>query len=126
MEDLLTDIEKSGLHCGIVTNKPSWLTDPLLKSMGLFERSACIISGDTSSERKPHPAPMYLACETIGVDASDCLYIGDARRDIEAGNNANMKTIIARYGYIGEWEDINSWGADAMIDTVEQIKLHYQ
>lgn len=121
MEALLNTIEQNGKKWGVVTNKPSWLTEPLLTSMGLAQRSGCMVSGDTTKERKPHPEPMYHACKLMGVAASDCVYIGDARRDIEAGNNASMKTIIANYGYIGDWEDINSWGADAVIESPEQI-----
>lgn len=124
MEQLLNELESNGMKWGVVTNKPSWLTEPLLKSMGLAERSACMVSGDTLSERKPHPAPMFHACEIIGVPANECVYIGDAQRDVEAGKNASMKTIIARYGYIGDWEDIESWGADAVIDSPEEIQQH--
>jgi len=124
METLLKKIEDAGKKWGIVTNKPSWLTEPLLQSMGLAQRSACMVSGDTTEQRKPHPEPMYHACKLIGVDAAECIYIGDAQRDVEAGNNANMKTIIASYGYIGDWEDINSWGADAVIDSPDEIYKH--
>lgn len=124
METLLREIEAAGKKWGVVTNKPSWLTEPLLQSMGLAERSACMVSGDTTEQRKPHPQPMYHACELIGVPSTECVYIGDAQRDVEAGNNANMKTIIASYGYIGDWEDINSWGANAVIDTPAEISQH--
>lgn len=122
MEELLEDIEQAGKKWGVVTNKPSWLTEPLLTSMNLTERCGCMVSGDTTTQRKPHPEPMYHACDIIGAKASECIYIGDARRDIEAGNNADMKTIIATYGYIGEWEDMSAWGADALIDEPSQIK----
>lgn len=124
MDKLLEKIEEAGKQWGVVTNKPSWLTEPLLISMGLATRSACMVSGDTTSQRKPHPEPMYHACQLIGVDSTECIYIGDARRDIEAGNNANMKTIIATYGYIAEWEDISTWGADALIDEPCEILQH--
>ena len=125
MEALLNQIEQSGKKWGVITNKPSWLTEPLLQSMGLADRSACMVSGDTTEQRKPHPEPMLYACEKIGVEPEQCVYIGDARRDIEAGRNANMKTIVATYGYIGEWEDIDSWGADALIDQPEEIIKHF-
>lgn len=125
MEKLLQDIEQAGKRWGVVTNKPSWLTEPLLTSMGLADRCGCMVSGDTTAQRKPHPEPMYYACELIGSKASECLYIGDARRDIEAGNNADMKTIIATYGYIGKWEDMSAWGADELIDHPSEINQFF-
>jgi phosphoglycolate phosphatase len=116
MQELLESIEKSGKKWGVVTNKPSWLTEPLMEALNLTRRSACIVSGDTTPERKPHPAPMIYACNQAGSETHECLYVGDAHRDIAAGKNANMKTIIASYGYIGDWESPQDWGADAAID----------
>ena len=121
MENLLNKIESLDMNWGVVTNKPGWLTTPLMEQIGLSERAACIVSGDTTTNRKPHPEPMYHACLAANSKPHQCLYIGDARRDIEAGNNAGMKTIIASYGYIGDWEDTNDWGADETIDHPEEI-----
>ncbi|MDP1708003.1 MAG: phosphoglycolate phosphatase [Gammaproteobacteria bacterium] len=115
IEELLGAIEQRGMNWGIVTNKPAWLTDPLLEQIGLSARAACVVSGDTVAERKPHPAPMLHACHLAGSDAHQCLYVGDAARDIEAGRRAGMKTLVALFGYIGEDEQPDSWGADGMI-----------
>ena len=115
MADLLNQIEQRGMSWGVVTNKPGWLTDPLMDQIGLKERAACIVSGDTTDNRKPHPQPMYHACVCAGSEPPGCIYVGDARRDIEAGRNAGMKTVVALYGYIGDWENIDDWGADSTI-----------
>jgi len=113
--ELLGAIEQRGMNWGIVTNKPAWLTDPLLEQLGLYARAACVVSGDTVAERKPHPAPMLHACQLAGSEAEQCVYLGDAARDIEAGKRAGMKTLVALFGYIGEDEQPDSWGADGMI-----------
>lgn len=115
MAELLGAIEQRGMNWGIVTNKPAWLTDPLLEQLGLYTRAACVVSGDTVAERKPHPAPMLHACQLAGSEAQQCLYLGDAARDIEAGKRAGMKTLVALFGYIGEDEQPANWGADGMI-----------
>ncbi len=115
--ELLDSIEQRGINWGIVTNKPAWLTEPLLKDLGLFDRAICVISGDTLDERKPHPAPMLHACELAGSTPQQCVYIGDARRDIEAGNNAGMHTLTALFGYIQEDDTPGLWKADGMIDA---------
>jgi 2-phosphoglycolate phosphatase len=115
MSELLERIEARGLNWGVVTNKPAWLTEPLLAELGLTERAVCVISGDTLDKRKPHPAPMLHACRLAGSKPSECVYVGDARRDIEAGRNAGMHTVIALFGYFQEQDDPHAWDADAMI-----------
>ena len=121
MAELLETLTAQGRNWGVVTNKPGWLTDPLLQQLGVAHRAACIISGDTTAHRKPHPAPMLLACRQAGSKPGQCVYIGDAQRDIEAGKNAGMYTLVARFGYIGADEQPQLWEADAMVDTPTAI-----
>lgn len=121
MAELLEQLEARGLNWGVVTNKPGWLTEPLLEQLGLRQRAATVVSGDTLAERKPHPAPMLLACKEAGSDATECLYVGDAERDIEAGRNAGMMTLIALFGYLGEHDQPESWQANGMVENAIQI-----
>ena len=97
---------------GIVTNKPGWLTDPLLKTLALPHPPAVVISGDTTAERKPHPLPLTTACAQLGVAPETCLYVGDAERDIQAARSAGMPSALAGWGYFGADEAVESWGAD--------------
>ncbi len=124
MDHLLDRLEKTNIQWGIVTNKPSWLTDPLMSDLGLSQRAAVIVSGDTTVERKPHPLPLLYACELMQCEPEECLYIGDAERDIIAGNRAGMKTIAAMFGYIEETDNPENWGADAMINKPLDIEKH--
>ncbi len=124
MTELLEQLEQSGLNWGVVTNKPAWLTEPLLQDLGLLERAACVVSGDTLDERKPHPAPMLHACELAGSRPEHCVYIGDARRDIEAGRNANMHTLVALFGYFLDADKPHEWQADGMLETPRDL-LHW-
>lgn len=117
MDAALAHLEARDIPWGVVTNKPGWLTDPLLRQLNLFERAACVVSGDTVSRRKPHPEPLLHACRLIDVDPGRCLYVGDAERDIQAGKDAGMTTLVARFGYIGTYENPQNWGADGFIDT---------
>lgn len=121
IDEVLETLERRGLNWGVVTNKPAWLTEPLLQELNLYERAAVVVSGDTLNERKPHPAPMLFACERAGSQAHQCLYVGDAKRDIEAGHSAGMATLVALFGYIEEEDDPHGWGADALIETPEEI-----
>lgn len=115
MTELLEQLERRDLNWGVVTNKPGWLTEPLLKELALFDRAACVVSGDTLPERKPHPAPMLYACELAGSLPAECVYIGDAQRDIEAGRNADMHTLVALFGYFMADDQPHTWKADDML-----------
>jgi 2-phosphoglycolate phosphatase len=117
MAEVLDTLEARGLNWGVVTNKPGWLTEPLLGDLGLLQRAACVVSGDTLAQRKPDPAPMLHACALAGSKPQQCVYIGDAQRDVEAGNNAGMYTLVALFGYFREDDRPQEWQADAMIDT---------
>ncbi len=121
MDELLQSIERIGLKWGIVTNKRERFTLPLMKALDLEQRAACIISGDTTAYSKPHPLPMLAACEQSDVNPEHCIYLGDAKHDIEAGNTANMTTWVALYGYLKPDDQPGDWGADGMIDAPHQM-----
>jgi len=121
MDELLNTLEESGRRWGVVTNKPSWLTEPLLEELGIAHRAAAVVSGDTLAERKPHPAPLLLACRQAECQPGQCIYVGDAERDIQAGRNAGMTTLVALFGYIGEQDRPESWGADGMVSDPREI-----
>lgn len=121
MEETLSSLAARGLRWGIVTNKPAFLTEPLIEQLGLAGEAVCVVSGDTTRNRKPHPEPMLHACRLAGSRPDECLYIGDAERDIEAGRTAGMKTLVALFGYIGDQDRPEAWGADGMIRTPQDI-----
>ena len=121
MERLLDRLDETGVAWGIVTNKPGWLTNPLMQALQLDERAGCIVSGDTLEQRKPHPAPLLHACELLRRRPVSALYVGDARRDIEAGLSAGMTTLVAAYGYIGAGEDPATWGAHGYVNAPAEI-----
>jgi N-acetyl-D-muramate 6-phosphate phosphatase len=109
------DMLETSSRWGIVTNKPRALTEPLLADLGIATKTHCVVSGDQLPQRKPHPAPLLLAADELGVAASRCVYVGDAPRDIEAGRAAGMATVAAAYGYIRPGTDVRSWGADLIV-----------
>jgi len=124
IDELLETLENSHIAWGIVTNKPSWLTDPLMEQLGFSDRAAAIVSGDTTKECKPHPEPLFYACREIKCQPSECLYVGDAERDIIAGNEAGMTTLTALFGYIESGDTPENWGADAMIKHPKEIESY--
>ena len=121
MAELLDDLEGRAIPWGVVTNKPAWLTEPLLAGLGLAERTACIVSGDSTARRKPHPEPMLHASRLLGRAAPACLYVGDARRDIEAGRRAGMRTLVALFGYLDAEDRPADWQADGLVRHPAEI-----
>lgn len=121
MTELLNSIESAGMNWGVVTNKPAWLTEPLLDALQLSQRAVSIVSGDTLAERKPHPSPLLYACEQAGSQGFECVYVGDAERDIVAGHKAGMKTVVALFGYIATEDRPDTWGADALLESPQAI-----
>jgi phosphoglycolate phosphatase len=123
MADLLQLIEAQRIPWGIVTNKPARYTDALLRDLQLAHRCATTICPDQVKHRKPHPESIYLACSKVGCEAFEAIYVGDHRRDIEAGINAGMPTIAAAYGYVTEADPPHRWGADRVANTVHELQF---
>jgi phosphoglycolate phosphatase len=122
--EVLDRLEERNIPWGIVTNKPQWLTTPLLEQIGLHQRAAVVICGDTLEKRKPHPLPLIVAAETIGIACKNCVYVGDDPRDIEAGRAAKMKTLIAAYGYISKDTSLDEWQAEGIIESPLDLLTH--
>lgn len=112
VEAVLEQLAAAGLQLGIVTNKPGFLTMPLLARAGWDDRFGCVIAGDTVAHAKPHPEPVVEACRRLGTEPGRCLFVGDDRRDVEAGRAAGVVTAVAGWGYLPPGEDGRGWGAE--------------
>ena len=123
MNPLLEQLEQLDIPWGIVTNKPRWLSESLLKALNLTDRCAVLVCPEDVSKTKPDPEPMYLAAKQIDVRPEDCIYVGDHPRDIDAGRNAHMYTILAGYGYLPlqHKDDLTAWQADCIVKTVTEL-----
>lgn len=123
MYPLLETLEGLNIPWGIVTNKPRWLSEALLQALSLTERCAVLVCPEDVKHTKPDPEPMYLAAKQIHIAAEACIYVGDHPRDIDAGRNAGMYTILAAYGYLPleHKEDLTAWQADCIVKDVEEL-----
>ena len=124
MYPLLEELESQQIPWGIVTNKPRWLSESLLNALNLTERCAVLVCPEDVSKTKPDPEPMYLAAQNINIDVQDCIYVGDHPRDIDAGRDAQMYTILAAYGYLPLQykDDLTAWRADCIVNTVSELQ----
>lgn len=124
MLPVLDAFDARALPWGIVTNKATRFADPLTRALGLLPRATTLVCGDTTAHAKPHPAPLLEAARRIGVDAVACVYVGDDLRDVQAGRAAGMTTVAVHWGYLGEGDAIEDWGADHLVRTpAELLKL---
>lgn len=121
MNETLDALEQRHLPWGVVTNKPARFTEPLMAALGLDRRAATIISGDTCSRPKPDPEPLLCASREIGIPPEQCLYVGDAQRDMEAAIAAGMRPVVALYGYLGEDDHPEEWAARDLIATPQDL-----
>lgn len=118
VEALLSEIEWRGLRWGIVTNKSTSLTRNVVRRLGLAERAACVVCGDTTPHLKPHPAPLLHAAGELQVATSDCVYLGDDLRDIQAARAAGMRPVAVAWGY---GENLPDWNAEAILQRPEDL-----
>ena len=121
MQPVLEVLQRNAMPWGIVTNKITRYSEPLVRALGLAETSAALVCGDTTPYAKPHPAPLLEAAKRIGVAPADCVYVGDDLRDVQAGRAAGMATVAVAWGYLGEGEAIEAWGADHVIESPAQL-----
>jgi phosphoglycolate phosphatase len=121
MLSVLDAFDARAMPWGIVTNKATRFSDPLVRALGLLPRAATLVCGDTTPHSKPHPAPLLEAARRIGVDATECIYVGDDLRDVQAGQAAGMTTVAVHWGYLGEGETIAAWGADHLVQTPHDL-----
>ena len=123
MDKVLEHLNEKQIPWGIVTNKPSRFTFPLIEKLGISPNCAVVVCPDDVTNTKPDPEPLKLAAFRLNLDASKCIYVGDHDRDIAAGKAANMLAVAAAYGYIEEGDSAENWKAEHIIHSpLELIK----
>ncbi len=116
---VLSALEAAGLPWGIVTNKHTRFAEPIVQALGLRPRA--LVCGDTTTHPKPHPAPLLEAARRLALSAATCIYVGDDLRDIQAGRAAGMPALAAAWGYLGTGDAVEAWGADAVLNTPDDL-----
>jgi phosphoglycolate phosphatase len=116
MPELLDGLEGAGIAWGVVTNKDDRFAKPLVEALGLAERARVVVGGDTCERAKPHPDPLLHAATVIGVEPASALYVGDDERDVQAARAAQMRVLVAGFGYLGDGTPPALWGADGIIE----------
>lgn len=121
MRDVIRHIDASGWRWGVVTNKAEYLALPIMDAMAFEPAPACVVGGDSVPHLKPDPASLFRACELAGLTPTQCIYIGDSARDIQAGAAAGMLRIGVGFGYIPPGESIHDWDANRAVESVTEL-----
>ncbi len=121
MLPVLSWLDERRIPWGIVTNKATRFAAPIVTGLGLVSRAATLVCGDTVAHSKPHPAPLLEAARQLGVAPPGCVYVGDDRRDVDAGRAAAMATVVAGWGYLGAGDAPAAWGADHLLQHPDEL-----
>ena len=97
--DTLGALHAKGLPLALVTNKPTPFVAPILASLDIAKYFTVVIGGDDVKNKKPHPEPLLLVAEKLGLAPADLLFVGDSRNDIQAAKAAGCSSIGLTYGY---------------------------
>jgi phosphoglycolate phosphatase len=119
VRNTLEGLSSMGLPLAVVTNKPYSATIDILEALGLSAFFGAVIGGDTLPERKPHPAPILLALERLGVSPKAALMVGDNYHDVQAARAAGVRAFAVTYGY--SHKPHAELGADRLIDTMSEL-----
>ena len=117
MRRVLDRLAAQRISWGVVTNKPEYLTRPLLEALDLARECAVTVGGGTTNHTKPHPEPMLFAARQLALKPQACVLLGDDPRDIQAARSAGMSALAAAWGYFPPEEDLSAWGAAAILQT---------
>ena len=121
VEAMLSELEAAGIPWGIVTNKATRFTAPIVAGLGLARRAAVVVCGDTTPHAKPHPEPLWHAARAMKLAPEGVVYVGDDLRDAQAAKAAGMAMVAATWGYLGVGESVHTWGADVLLDAPNQL-----
>ena len=95
--DTLVELKETGMKLGIVTGSGKTSVD-LLYSVGVEDLFDAVVTSADVSRRKPYPDGMFKCLDSLGVQASDSIYVGDTSIDMQASRSAGIKAVAVLSG----------------------------
>ena len=118
--ELIDFLANESIPWGIVTNKSEKYTRPIIEKLKWHELTNAVICPENVSKAKPDPEGIITALNLLNASNSESYYVGDHKRDVETGKNANVKTVACTYGF--HETDPHSWQADYIINEPIELK----
>lgn len=96
---MLQTLQNSGLHLGILSNKPDDFVKECVKRY--FPNIPFLhVAGERSDiKRKPDPAGAYIAMEALHVKAAEACFVGDTKTDMQTAKAANIDALGVAWGF---------------------------
>jgi phosphoglycolate phosphatase len=117
--DTTRDLAAQGVKLGVVTNKPGAETEEILVHFGLRDLMDVVVGGDAGPATKPAPGLILHACQQLGIEPADAVFVGDSENDVQAAKAAAMLVVAVRGGYTRLGAD--GLGADLVIDRLDHL-----
>ncbi|WP_022681277.1 HAD family hydrolase [Sphingobium bisphenolivorans] len=115
--EMMDALQAASVKLAICTNKAERFTIPLMHQIGLSDRFASIVGGDTVGVAKPDPAPIHAMIERAG--GGRAIFLGDTINDIAGARNAGIPSIAVSFGFLdGPVEQLE---ADAIIHHFDEL-----
>jgi pyrophosphatase PpaX len=118
---LLDDLHGAGARTGVVSSKKGETVRLGLRAVGIADRIDVIAGQEETASHKPHPEPLLYAARRLGVNAADCVYVGDATVDVQAARAAGMGAVAVTWG-AGEWPLLEACEPDAVVADVRELR----
>ena len=117
--ELLAELKKRGVPMGVVSNKAEAALRLLVEK--IFPDTFLAVVGQREDlPVKPHPAMAFAAMQAMKVQPEDCLFVGDSDVDFKTGQNANIFTVCALWGFRTE-EELKAAGATEFAATPKEL-----
>ena len=118
--ETLERLRSAGLELGVVTSKGLPVATEGLDLFNLVTFFNMLVTYEDTTRHKPHPDPLLVACERLGIEPEQALYVGDALVDIQAGKAAGTQTAGVSWGAASR-EDLAMAGPDYVFDSMGEL-----
>lgn len=120
----LDALAAAGATLAVVTNKNERLARIVLAALGMTDRFATIIGGDTLGPGRGKPKPdlielMVERCAAGNDGGGRAAFVGDSIYDVAAARAARLPVIACSFGFLAQ--PVESLGADAVIDHYDEL-----
>jgi HAD superfamily hydrolase (TIGR01509 family) len=91
--ELVGALRGAGVPVGVASNSPHVLVDASLRSAGLHEAFAAVVSAQDVARGKPAPDVYLEACRRLDADPAQSVALEDSPTGVEAARAAGLHVI---------------------------------